>query len=689
MGHKILLEVGVEELPARFIDQAIQQLQCEMKKWLTNNRVQFSTIQMYSTPRRLAVIVHDVASSQETLEKEVRGPSEKIAKNEDGSWSKAAIGFTKGQGKQLGDIYIKKENDTPYIFVKKIIEGKKTFEILPKMKEVIKAISFPQTMYWDHEAIAYARPIRWIVALFDDEVIPFELAKVNTDRITYGHRFLGDRIILQHVKDYEQALVKNYVIADAKKREEQILNGIQQLERENGFSVLVNKSLLNEVRNLVEYPTVFSGSFRKQFLHLPKDVLITAMEEHQRYFSVKSKEGKLMPYFIGVRNGDEYALETVIKGNEKVLEARLSDAQFFYDEDLSQSIDVYLNKLKNVIFQEKLGTYAEKVKRVRNIAKHIAEKLSCDRETTSHLLRAAEISKFDLVTQMVNEFPELQGIIGEKYALSYNENKNVATAIREHYLPLHAGGELPQTKIGAILSVADKLDTIVGCITAGIIPSGSQDPYALRRQAIGILQILRAEKWQISVEELLQIALAEFDQKEINKAEIINFFILRARYILKEANIEQDVITSVLHKGIGYLLYTIEKANMLSAKRNDPTFKTVEEALVRVLNLAKKANETTIDETLFQSESERELYHKFQQIYAKYDEATKNLNAKEALNALSELAKPIHNFFDHNMVMDDDLKIRNNRLALLKNIAKLIDHFADLASIQWKQKSDS
>lgn len=687
MNKKVLLEIGLEELPARFIDNALQQLLHKTKEWLAEHRIMYKSIDSFSTPRRLAIMIHDVPEQQSTLKEEIRGPSKKIAQNEDGTWSKAAIGFSKGQGQHLDDLYIKEVNGTEYIFIRKVTKGKKTIDVLPEMKSIITAIQFPQTMYWDKDIISYARPIRWLVALFGEEIIPFEIAKVKSDRWTYGHRFLGSRITINNANDYEQLLEENYVIPNVSKREQLIIEGIKEIEAKNTFNVLLNRTLLNEVRNLVEYPTVFSGKYDSSFLQLPKEVLITTMEEHQRYFSVESKNGDLLPYFVSVRNGDENEIETVVKGNEKVLEARLSDAQFFYDEDQKQSIEFYLNKLKSVIFQEKLGTYDEKVKRTVHIAKSISEQLLLDQQTTEHLIRAAEISKFDLVTQMVNEFPELQGVIGEKYALSKEESKEVAVAIREHYLPLRANGELPQSTIGAVLSVSDKLDTIVGCIIVGLTPTGSQDPYGLRRQAIGVLRILRENKWNISLEWLLNITLEAFGKTKINKKELIQFFRLRAQHILSEANIEPDVVKSVLSKEIGHILYTVDKAKLLSTKRNDLSFKPVEEALVRVLNLAKQAKDLHVNEELFQTDSEQELFEQFNRISNDYYEATEQLNANKALDYLSMLANPINNFFDHNMVMDDNEQIRSNRLALLKNIAKMIDHYADLTEIQWKQKT--
>src|SRR5699024_8470348 len=385
-------------------------------------------------------------------------------------------------------------------------------------------------------------------------------------RETYCHRFLSEKVSIYRHDQYEKTLKEQYVIVNVEKREQMIIDGIKLVEKENDFTVYPNDQLLKEVTNLVEYPTVFSGKFLDEFLQLPEEVLMIAMEEHQRYFSVKSSEGELLPYFVAVRNGDANYIDNVIKGNEKVLGARLSDAQFFYDEDLKSSLEDYVHSLSNVIFQEQLGSYTKKITRTKNIAVEIANKLEIDDLQMEKIKRATELSKFDLVTLMVNEFPELQGLIGEKYAIIKGEDELVAKAIREHYYPLKSKGQLPSNEISSILSVADKLDTIVGIISVGLIPSGSQDPYGLRRQAIGILRILQGQDWNISVEELLNITLEQHGKSSVEKEQVIEFFKLRAQHILKDLNIESDIMKSVLKKGIGHFIYTIDKAAILSKK---------------------------------------------------------------------------------------------------------------------------
>ncbi|WP_085991880.1 glycine--tRNA ligase subunit beta [Oceanobacillus senegalensis] len=692
MTKDVLFEIGLEELPARFVDDAEKQLLEKTKDWLNDLRISFEKITTYSTPRRLAVLINGIAEFQETIEEEAKGPAVKIAKDGNGDWTKAAIGFTKGQGKTVDDIYTKEVKGTSYIFVKKHIEGKKSVELLPEFKTIIESIQFGKNMRWSTQTMRYARPIRWLVALYGKEIVPFEIASVQTGNRTYGHRFLGDKVMINNPEDYVSVLRENYVIADPKEREQMILSQIKELENQKKFRIPEDKELLDEVRNLVEYPTVFLGSFEDKYLKLPSEVLITSMKEHQRYFPVKSHDGELLPGFIGVRNGDNQFLETVIKGNEKVLRARLSDAEFFYEEDQKHSINTYLEKLERVVFQEKLGTYTDKVNRVISITKQICDLLEVDYETAKKAVRTAEISKFDLMTNMVNEFTELQGIIGEKYAVLFGEDKEVAQAIREHYLPKQASGILPETMAGQIVSIADKLDTIVGCISIGLTPTGSQDPYGLRRQATGVLRIASENNWNVSLESMLNITNSVYEQTNIemqDKEEISNalhdFFKLRASFLLKEMNVETDVIHAVIENNIGVFNYTEKKAKLLSKKRNDETFKPIQEALVRILNLAKKADQFQVNETLFETESESFLYKVLQEIKDDFQQANKIANAESALDSLSKLANPIHEFFDHNMVMADDEKIRANRLALVNTIANTILEYADLSLIEWKQ----
>ncbi|ARI77031.1 glycine--tRNA ligase subunit beta [Halobacillus mangrovi] len=693
MNKTVLFELGVEELPARFIDDALTQLVSKTQAWFDHQRIPYGDVKGFATPRRLAVQVSDVAEKQPDIEEEAKGPAKKIAIDENGDWTKAAIGFSKGQGKEVDDIYFKEIKGTEYVHVRKFIEGQATSELLEGFHAVFLDLNFPKNMRWGSYEMRYIRPIRWIVALFGEEVVPFSIENVSTDRITYGHRFLGEMLSLSQAEEYEQSLKDQYVVVSVEDRKNEIRKQLLELEQENNWKLILDEDLLNEVTHLVEFPTAFSGEFNKEFLAVPEEALITSMKEHQRYFPVRSTTGELLPYFVGVRNGDDQHLDVVSKGNEKVLKARLKDAQFFYEEDQKGTIDEKLAKLNRMVYQEELGTLADKVNRVVAITSKISQWLELGEKEQQQAKRAAEICKFDLVTQMVDEFTELQGVMGEKYARLFGEDEEVAAAINEHYMPRQANGELPSSTIGAIVSIADKLDTIVGSISIGIIPTGSQDPYGLRRQALGILQTLNNKGWKIEVEKLIdlvhkfyqELELPTREESEIQK-DLHEFFRVRAAYLLREDQIDPDVVEAVLTNGIHIYPTTLEKAKLLVDKRQDVSFKPVHEALGRVLNLAKKADSYNVNPDLFENESERKLYEVYSNVHEDFVSALNNESPASALEVLAQLAQPIHNFFDHTMVMAEDEKIKNNRLSLLNRIASDIKAFADLNAIEWKQQ---
>lgn len=686
MNNHVLLEVGVEELPARFIDQALEQFKEKTMGWLDENRILYKDIDVFSTPRRLALLVYNIAENQETKREEKRGPKAAIAKTDSGDWTKAAIGFSKSKGKTPDDMYIKQVNGEDYLFIETVEEGKATESVLPGIKNVIEDIQFPQTMYWENTSFRFSRPIRWITALYNDTIIPFEIAGVSTGNETRGHRFLGNPVLLHNPLEYEAVLKEEYVLVNPTERAQIIKEQITALEKEAGFSVPVDADLLAEVVNLIEYPTAFYGSFEESYLALPEEVLITSMKEHQRYFPVTSTQsGKLLPYFVSVRNGDDYRLDNVVKGNEKVLSARLEDADFFYKEDKNESIDFYMEKLKTVIFQEKIGTVYEKSQHTKMIASKIADQLDVSDAVKQRSNRAAEIAKFDLVTGMVNEFTELQGVMGEKYAVYFGEAPEVALAIKEQYLPTYANGPLPGSLEGAIVSMADKLDTIVSCFSADLIPTGSQDPLGLRRQAIGIIRILIERKWDISFEKLISLVTAIYPLNDEQNEQLQKFFFDRAAYVLQSKNIEQDITQAVLSNGLQVVPDTINKAFVLSKKRHDDNFKQTSEAFVRVLHLMKHVSKEAVDESLFVTESEKALYESYNQVKAEYDNAEAEHLVTESFLILSKLTDPIHAFFEHNMVMAEDVQIKANRLALVGQIATLILTYADLTKIEWKQ----
>ncbi|UOQ42491.1 glycine--tRNA ligase subunit beta [Halobacillus salinarum] len=692
MSNTVLFELGLEEMPARFMDDALHQLHSKTISWLKDHRIPYGTVAVFSTPRRLAVKITEVESKQPDIEEEAKGPAKNIALTEAGEWTKAAIGFSKGQGKTVDDIYFKEINGTDYVHVTKFIKGTNTSELFREFKDVFLSLTFPKNMRWGTSDLKYARPIRWITALFGKEIIPFEIEGVHTSSVTFGHRFLGSELRLEEAGRYEETLEDQFVLVNVETRKEKIRRQLHELEKENHWQLVLDEELLNEVTHLVEYPTVFSGSFNETFLEVPEEALITSMKEHQRYFPVRNHQGELLAHFAGVRNGNEDHIDIVAKGNEKVLKARLSDAQFFFEEDQKTSIHEYLAKLNRMVYQEELGTLRDKVDRIVAITEKLCSTLKLDESTGTLAKRAAEICKFDLVTHMVDEFSELQGVMGEKYARLFGEDEAVAAAVNEHYMPRQANGKLPETETGSIVSLADKLDTIAGSIGIGNIPTGSQDPYGLRRQALGILETIQKQQWSVKLEDLIELVLSMYEELNLSlrplnevKEDLFEFFKLRAEYLLKEAKVDPDIVEAVLAEGVQSYPFTLKKANLLMQKRQDEAFKEVHEALGRVLNLAKKAGSEQVNINLFQNQSEKELYEAYQSVHDSYLNALARGDAETALFELSGLASVIHRFFDETMVMTDEEDVRKNRLALLQLIANDILLFADINAVQWKQ----
>ena len=687
MANKdILLEIGLEELPARYVTDSMNQLADKVRNWLETMKINYRELKAFSTPRRLAVLVLDVSGTQEDVSEEAKGPARKIAQNDDGEWSKAAIGFSRGQGMSVDDIYYKEINGIEYAHVKKFIKGKQTIELLPELKDLITSIHFPKNMRWADNDLKYIRPIKWIMALFGQEVIPFSITNVTTADWSMGHRFLGGKWHLTSAKDYEEFMLEQKVIVDPVKRKNMIVEQLKNIEEAKDWVIPVDEDLLEEVNNLVEYPTALYGGFESEFLELPQEVLITSMKEHQRYFPVKSKDGKLLPQFVTVRNGGSDHLENVARGNEKVLRARLSDAAFFYREDQKNDIESCLNKLTSIVYHEEIGTLAEKVKRVRRLTNILTEKLSFSSQDKVDADRAAEIGKFDLVTNMVNEFPELQGVMGERYARQKGESEAVAIAINEHYKPRNAEDDTPATEVGAVLSVADKMDTICSFFAIGMIPTGSQDPYALRRQATGIVQILLHQNWIIGLEELIQesLSLLNEDGKIKQKMEavtddLVTFFKLRLKYLLQEKDVRHDLIDAILGAEVGDIHSLFNRARVLEANKNKADFKENIEALSRVINIATKSeSQGEINTSLFENDYEQRLYERYVSLQ---EQLSEHVTEETYFELLVSLKNDINQYFDHTMIMADDAAIKQNRLHLMVQLSNLIKKFANVSEI--------
>lgn len=686
MTKDYLFEIGTEEMPAHVVAKSVKQLADRTGKFLKDNGLSFENIKTFSTPRRLTILVQELAEKQADIDEIKKGPSKRIALDKDGNWSKAAEGFVRGQNMSVDDIYFQKIKDVEYAYIHVKKEGKKATEILLGMDQIVKELAFPTKMRWGNYDLEFVRPIHWIVSLFGSEIIPVKILDIVAGRKTYGHRFLGESLVLATSDDYESALKSQFVIADANQRKNMILSQINSLCEKNNWQVKIDSGLLEEVTNLVEYPTIFSGSFNEKYLNIPKEVLITSMKDNQRYFEVYDHEGTLINHFIAIRNGNSDYLDNVIAGNEKVLVARLDDAQFFYDEDKKYPLSHFVEKLSSVSFHDKIGSMAEKMLRVKLIGEYIGKKINLSSSELADFDRAADIYKFDLVTNMVGEFAELQGIMGTHYAELAGERKAVSQAIKESYLPSSADGDLPITKIGSLLSIADKLDTIIAFFGAGMIPNSSNDPYALRRSAYGIVRILINQSWNISIEYALKdiIALlkgktvAKLPNDEATQAEISDFIINRVKQLLQVKKYSYDVIDTVLASNQQNVANILSIADILQENHDDSKFKKVVESLTRIANILKKADFSEaeqINPDLFENNSEKALYDKINLLL------DKSLDIKTLYSEFVQLQPVIDEYFDSNMILDKNEAVKINRLSQLKLIDKLALEFGDLSKL--------
>ena len=686
--NNYLLEIGVEELPSRFVNMAIEQLYEKSKKLLIENEIAFEDVKVYATPRRLSLIIEGLDEKQKDIQKEVKGPSVKIAYDDDKKPTKPLLGFMKSQNISEDDLIIKELKGTDYVFANISSIGRKSSEILAEiMPSLIKDINFPKNMRWGGKNIRFARPIRWVVSLLNDEVVEFDFEGIPVGNKTKGHRFLGSsEIIIDEVNNYEKLLEDNYVILDQNKRREIIKYESTKIAKTLGGEIHENEDLLEELTFIVEYPTPIKGSIKEKYLSLPKEVVTTTMIDHLRFTPIYSQDGELLPYFITVRNGTKDYEDIVIAGNEKVLGARLEDAKFFYEDDISKTLEEYVENLKGVLFHDKLGSMLAKEKRDGVVAKKIAKSLSFADEAIDALDRVAHLSKADLTTKMVVEFTELQGVMGEIYAQNSGEKEIVATAIREQYLPKFAGDELPKSSVGSIFSLADKIDTIAGLFAIGEIPTGSADPFALRRSAIGIINIIRNNAWKFNLSEAIETSLYEYIKDlglTFNHEEVIqnvrDFFFGRIKTMLQEEGIRYDIIDAVLIHG-SEIQDIFAKAIELNQWFNEERSKFVD-AYNRINNLTKNVDFTEVNEELLKEDEEKNLYNKFIEINEKFNDSLSSENYKEAMNVLNELVPSIDAFFDNVMVMAEDEKIRQNRLALINSIEENIQKILKIENI--------
>ncbi|MDY3740609.1 MAG: glycine--tRNA ligase subunit beta [Selenomonadaceae bacterium] len=684
MAKTLLLEIGTEEVPAHVMPGILAQLKENAEKTFAGLRISYDSVKTVGTPRRTALIVEGLAETQADLSKENRGPALNIAFDADGNPTKAALGFARGQKVDAKDL-VKKDG---YVYAMIHEAGGQTRDLLSDtLKGLVDGLNFPNNMHWANLDYKFIRPLRWLVALYGDEVIDFEVAAVKSGRVSRGHRFLSEGDFeIPNADSYEKACEDNFIIVDQEKRCAMIRQQVEEVAAANGGKAEIEEDLLEEVLYLVEYPTALCGSFDEKYLKLPAEAVITPMRDHQRYFPVL-KDGQLLPLFITVRNGGKEHLEIVQHGNERVLRARLEDAQFFFDEDRKKSLEAHGEKLKTVVFQDGLGTIADKAVRLEALAGYIADKLEVSEIEKKDACRAAKLAKADLVTGMVCEFTELQGIMGREYAKLDGESDAVAQAIDEHYMPRFAGDAQPASVAGRIVSLADKIDNLVATFSRGLIPTGSQDPFALRRQALGIVNMLNEAKYHICLKGLVNkeldlLNITDEAKRTKLQNDVAEFMKLRLKNVLSEAGIRYDVVDAVFVDINDMYAVGLRAEAVNEAVKAEEAAQTIQ-AFNRAGNIARKADgvEAAVNPDIFVNEVEGVLNDALKLAKAKVENAVAEQNYAVAIDELTKLAAPIDNFFDAVMVMDKDEAVKNNRLGLLKSVDNLICEVADFSKI--------
>ena len=680
MSKDLLLEIGTEEVPAHVMPHLLLDLKRLAGDMLAERRLAYESLRTVGTPRRAALIVEGLAERQEDVSTETRGPSVSIAFDADGNPTKAGAGFARGQGIDPAAL-IQRDG---YVYASVHEEGAETAQLLTELlPELIRAIPLPNSMRWGDLDFRFIRPIRWIVALYGTEIVPFTLANVTSGSTSRGHRTLApEDFVIAAPADYEAACEKAYIIVNPERRRAMICEQIAAVAQKCGGTAEITPDLLEEVLYLVEYPTALSGSFEEKYLALPAEAVITPMRDHQRYFPVKAADGSLLPLFITVRNGGREHLDVVAHGNERVLRARLADAQFFFDEDRKKSLSEHREKLKTVVFQQGLGSMYEKTERLMGLVTAIVEELAPDAAAYEAMepdaCRAAELSKADLVTGMVTEFTELQGIMGRAYALLDGEKPEVARAIDEQYMPRFAGDELPKSDLGFALSVADKIDNIVGTFSRGKIPTGSQDPFALRRQALGLVLMLIEHESGLLLSDLVDEAYDLYALEEVSRdkmqADVADFIRLRLKNVLTERGVRYDVQEAVL-ADVDFVADVPVRAAYVERLLAVDGADALVQSFVRVGNIARMTETGIVDPALFMAEAEGLLLSAYESAVAARTEGADTLPAEQAL------AAAIDAFFDTVMVMDKDERVRANRLNLLKAIDNYLLWTADYSKI--------
>lgn len=686
MGKELLLEIGTEEIPAAFLPKAMRDMDEIIRKELSGKRIRHGEVRTMATPRRLCLCVAALSSRQEDQIIEKMGPAKNVAFDQDGNPSKAALGFARGQGLDVSELETMTTEKGEYLCARKKITGEETKNLLPNMLvKFISSIPFKKSMRWSNLEFRFARPIHWIVAIYDGKIIPFNIENITSGNKSRGHRFMSPKpFAVKNFKDYLAKCRIKFVIVDPEERKKTILKEATKFAKAVGGNIYYTEDLLETVTYLTEYPTAVRGSFDEEYLKIPKEVLTTTMISHQKYFPVMDEKDRLLPYFITINNTLARDPSVVAKGNEKVIRARLADAKFFFEEDQKTPLDVHFDKLKQVVFHTLLGTSHEKVMQFRKLARYITDQINPDLKDTVD--RTAILAKADLETQMVYEFSELQGIMGREYALIAGENPVVAKAIYEHYLPVAAGGDLPETDEGAIVSIADKIGTIVGFFGVNMIPTGTTDPYALRRQALGIINIILNKQYLLRLDELIDQCLTIMAEKlkrpprEI-KTDVIEFFKGRFENQLISQGYPYDVVDAVLATGALDIVRSMKKIEAMKRFKDHADFEPVAIAFKRMGNIIKGFEHGVVNPAIFESDEEAQLFDVFLNIREQFYEYVDRNDYPSALMALARMRKPVDAFFEKVLVMAKDETVRFNRLSLLREISNLFHTIADFSKI--------